>query len=149
MLGRIAASYEARPAQRDDLLQEIALALWRALPTWRGEASLKTFVARIASNCGVDHVMSARRHEHAAEVPEELPDPHANPEHEADLQQRQAHLMAAVRQLPLNLRQVVMLALEGFAHAQIADTLGISTNNVDVRLSRARQLLRRQLEEPA
>ncbi len=36
LISRIAASYEADPALRDDLAQEIALALWRALPSWRG-----------------------------------------------------------------------------------------------------------------
>ncbi|MDN5924917.1 MAG: sigma-70 family RNA polymerase sigma factor, partial [Xanthomonadales bacterium] len=52
LLSRVAASYEAEPAARDDLLQDIALALWKALPRWRGEASLKTFVARVAHNRG-------------------------------------------------------------------------------------------------
>lgn len=46
LLSRIAASYEANAALRDDLLQDTALALWKALPKWRGDAALKTFVAR-------------------------------------------------------------------------------------------------------
>src|SRR3546814_19424760 len=54
MLSRIAASYEFESARREDLLQEISLALWRALPRWRGEASLRTFAARIAHNRAVD-----------------------------------------------------------------------------------------------
>jgi DNA-directed RNA polymerase specialized sigma24 family protein len=57
MLSRIAASHEADPTRRQDLLQEIGVALWRALPQWRAQASLRTYVARIAQNCAVDHVM--------------------------------------------------------------------------------------------
>ena len=38
MLQRIAAAYEANPALREDLSQEILLAVWRALPSWRGWA---------------------------------------------------------------------------------------------------------------
>jgi DNA-directed RNA polymerase specialized sigma24 family protein len=38
-LGRLAASYESRPALREELLQDIAFALWRALPSFRHEAS--------------------------------------------------------------------------------------------------------------
>ena len=49
-LARLAASYEARPALREELLQDIAFALWRALPSFRHEASEKTFVMRIATN---------------------------------------------------------------------------------------------------
>ena len=40
-LARLVAAYERRPALREELLQEIALALWQALPAFRGEASLK------------------------------------------------------------------------------------------------------------
>ena len=61
LLSRIAASYEADPALRDDLLQDMALALWRALPNWRGEAPLRAFVARVAHNRGATHVVGQMR----------------------------------------------------------------------------------------
>jgi RNA polymerase sigma-70 factor, ECF subfamily len=59
MIKRIAMSYEARPHLAEDLVQEIYLAIWRALPSFRGDASLRTFVARIATNRAVTHVMRA------------------------------------------------------------------------------------------
>ena len=46
MVRRIAAAHEANPAAREDLVQDILYALWRALPGWRGECGLRTFVAR-------------------------------------------------------------------------------------------------------
>lgn len=45
-LRRLAASWERDAAAREDLLQEILFALWRALPRFRGDASEKTFVFR-------------------------------------------------------------------------------------------------------
>ncbi|HEU4669790.1 MAG TPA: sigma-70 family RNA polymerase sigma factor [Dyella sp.] len=145
LISRIAASYEADPALRDDLLQEIALALWRALPGWRGEAGLRTFVARIAHNRGASHVLGERRRPRLGALTPELADPGIAPEQRAHALQQGARLQAAVRALPLALRQAVTLALEGFSHAEIADALGIRVNAVDVRLSRARQALREQL----
>jgi RNA polymerase sigma-70 factor (ECF subfamily) len=53
--------------------------------------------------------------------------------------------MAAVRQLPPSQRQVVMLYLEGLVNLEIAEVLGVTANNVGVRLARARQLLRELL----
>ena len=50
MIRRIVATVEANPAIAQELEQEILVALWRALPSWRGASSLKTFVARIAEN---------------------------------------------------------------------------------------------------
>ncbi len=49
-LRRLASAWERDAAAREDLLQEILLALWRALPRFRGECSEKTFVFRVAHN---------------------------------------------------------------------------------------------------
>ena len=104
-MSRIAASYEVDPALRDDLLQEIALALWRALPGWREEASMRTFVARIAHNRGASHVLGERRRPRPGTLPEDLPDPGIAPDHHTHMTQQSARLQAAVRDLPLALRQ--------------------------------------------
>src|SRR4030095_8654443 len=60
-LVRLASAYERNTASRDDLVQEMALALWRALPAFRGECSERTLVFRIAHNRAVTHVGRNRR----------------------------------------------------------------------------------------
>lgn len=60
---------------------------------------------------------------------------------------RKDWLFEALSRLPLNLRQVLMLQLEGFDYGEIAECLGISTDNVGVRLHRARQQLKRMTQE--
>jgi RNA polymerase sigma-70 factor (ECF subfamily) len=55
--------------------------------------------------------------------------------------------MQAVRRLPLIQRQVVVLALEDLDYAEIGAVLGISENNVGVRLNRARASLRKLMGE--
>lgn len=146
LLSRIAASYEADPSLRDDLLQDIALALWRALPGWRGEASLRTFLARVAHNRGATHVIGQRRLPRGEPPDEELVDGAARPDQRAGLRQDHLRLQQAVRGLPVGLRQAVTLALEGFSHAEIAQALGIQVNAVAVRLNRARASLKNRLE---
>ena len=54
-LVRLARSYEQEAAKAEDLYQEICLAVWQALPQWRGDASLRTFVYRIAHNRSLTH----------------------------------------------------------------------------------------------
>lgn len=140
MLSRIAASYEFEPRRREDLLQEISVAVWRALPRWRGEASLRTFVARIAHNRAVDHLgKHSRLNEHVLD--EQHPDPVADPQHHVEAQQRRDALLAAVCRLALGQRQVVVLALEGFSQREIGQSLGLEENTVAQRLSRARRQL--------
>lgn len=147
MLSRIAAQYEMRPAQRDDLTQEIAFAVWKALPNWRGEASIKTFIARIAHNHGVNHVIADRRHGAGEDLSDSLQDGRPQPDQQTYRYQQGRRLLKGIRRLPVGLRQVTTLALEGFSHAEIADILGISVNNVNVRLSRARNALKEALKE--
>lgn len=140
MLARIAGSYEAEPARRDDLLQEISLAVWKALPAWRGDASLRTFAARVAHNRAMDH-LSRENRARGEELHDEHPDPGASPQRHAEAHQQRQDLVAAVRRLPLGQRQVVVLALEGFSQREIATSLGLEENTVTQRLSRARRQL--------
>ena len=145
-LRRLAGSYESDSGRRDDLVQEIAIALWRALPKFRRESSMRTFVFRIAHNRALTHVWRRGRVP-SAEVSEaeQLPDPAANPESQLARGQRRERLDAAIRALPIVHRQVLTLALEDLTHAEIGSVLGLRENAVAVRLTRARQALREAL----
>ncbi|MDN8644890.1 sigma-70 family RNA polymerase sigma factor [Stenotrophomonas indicatrix] len=145
MLARMAGSYAADRAHRDDLLQEISIALWQALPRWRGEeGTLRAFIARVAHNRAMDALAGERRH-HSSALHEHLPDPDADPVHHTANAQRHDGLLQAVRQLPLGLRQVVMLGLEGFTQREIGQALALEENTVAQRLSRARRQLRERM----
>lgn len=146
-LRRVAAAHEADPARREDLFQEICLALWAALPRFRGESSERTFAFRIAHNRGLTHGWRARSSAAAAlDEAGEIPDPRRDPERELHEGERRDRLREAVRRLPPVARQVVVLSLEGLSHKEIGEVLGMTENNVAVRLNRARKLLRQALE---
>jgi RNA polymerase sigma-70 factor (ECF subfamily) len=146
-LVRLTASYESLPQAREDLLQEILLAIWRALPGFRGDCSEKTFALRVAHNRCLTHVWKRGKSPPSeAELPE-LPDPRKSPETIAIDNRRRETLLAAIRALPVNYRQVITLALEDLTPPEIAAVLGVTENNVAVRLNRARNALRRILED--
>ncbi|MFT3764052.1 MAG: sigma-70 family RNA polymerase sigma factor [Minicystis sp.] len=154
-LGRVVASY-ARPADQDDLAQDVAFAVWQALPRFRGECSERTFAFRIAHNRGLTY-LARRRVARAADgapggadddAPPEIADRAPGPEAQAADREDVQRLFAAIRALPVTLRQVLTLALEDMPHAEIAACLGISVENVAVRLSRARAALRAEMEAP-
>jgi RNA polymerase sigma-70 factor (ECF subfamily) len=146
---RLAMTYEREPGRRQDLVQEIWLALWRALPSFRGDCSQRTFVFRIAHNRGVTHVQHwLRRKTEELDVDAPVVDERVDPEGDAIQRQRRERLRASVTRLPLGLRQVVVLALEGLSHREVGDVLGLTENNVAVRLTRARAALAQLLENP-
>jgi RNA polymerase sigma-70 factor (ECF subfamily) len=76
-----------------------------------------------------------------------IADPAKTPEAEATASQERALLVAAVHSLPHAMRQILTLSLEGLSGAEVADVLGISENNVHVRLSRARRALQEALQK--
>lgn len=98
-LGRLAGSYVRDSAEREDLLQEIALALWQALPTFRGEASERTFVFRIAHNRALAH--RARRRIVGTEPDEGIEDRAVDPERALAAHQEGKRLFEAIERLPL------------------------------------------------
>ncbi|MFK8013916.1 MAG: RNA polymerase sigma factor [Gammaproteobacteria bacterium] len=148
MIERIAYSYERRPALVAELVQETALALWRALPSFRGDSSEKTFIARIAHNVSVSHVRKAARARWTPlsdALSDTLADEQPTPDEHADQRDRRALLLNAVRDLPLSLRPVMTLHLEGFSNGEIAEALSLTANNVGVRLTRGKTHLKKQL----
>jgi RNA polymerase sigma-70 factor (ECF subfamily) len=141
-LRRLAASYERDVAKQQDLVQDIWLAVWQALPRFRGDCSERTFVFRIAHNRAVSHIDHwQRRKTDVLDEQAPIPAPGPDPEHSLSQQQRSERLRAAVQELPIAMRQVVVLTLEGLSNAEVADIIGITENNVAVRLTRARTAL--------
>jgi len=145
MIKRIASIHEAQAPLLEDLMQDIYFAIWRALPSFRGDCSLRTFVARIATNRAVTHVARAVKSPASLELNEDLPAPGDNPERQAIALDRGARLTSAVRSLPLAYRQTAMLTLEGLTPQEMAEVLGITTNAVAIRMSRAKALLRQRM----
>ena len=146
VLERVVWGYVDNAPDRDDLMQEVLLALWRALPRFRGDSSERTFVLRVAHNRGITYSIRRRR---LAALPEDgqLPDPAPLPEERLIEEQRRDRLFQAIRRLPEAQRQAVMLRLEGLSQREIAEQQDTSETNVGVRLTRARQSLRTLLGE--
>ena len=147
-LRRLAGGWERDRTAQEDLLQEILVALWRALPRFRGEASERTFVFRVALNRAMTHRFKRAPPIVPLDDAAQVADSRQSPEAEAATAQQRERLVAALQSLPPSLREAVMLGLEGLSGADIADVLGITENNAMVRLSRARRALREAMNRP-
>lgn len=150
-LERLVASYARSASDRDDLLQDIALAFWHALPSFRGDCSEKTFLLRVAHNRALTFAAKRGAPTRATEPIEDHEDDVVattgkNPAMVYERSERASRLLAAVRALSVPHRQVLTLALEGLSNKEIADVLGTTENNVGVRANRARAALRVLLE---
>lgn len=141
-LRRLASAYEKNADSRNDLMQEIRLALWRALPSFRGQSSERTFIYRIAHNRALTHIAKRHPEQLDMDIALELRDVSPDPEQIVVLRWQWAELQSRIASLPLTLRQVVTLALEGLSNTDISQVLGITEGNVAVRLTRAKKQLK-------
>lgn len=127
--------------ERDDLLQEMLLALWHALPTFQARAAESTFVYRVALNTAL--AWSRRRPPQLRAI-DEADEPIAAdsgpPELLLDAERSDA-LLAAIARLATLDRALVLLHLDGLSYRGIGEVLGLSETNVGARLSRARRQL--------
>jgi RNA polymerase sigma-70 factor (ECF subfamily) len=146
-LQRLAWSYEHDSAAREDLFQEIAMALWTALPRFRGDSSERTWVYRVAHNTAISFAASRRRRRARERTDDVKREPASSAHQEGaaiDRQQRDL-LWAAVQELSIAERQIIVLHLEGLSAAEIHTITGVSAGAVATRLTRIRQKLAARL----
>lgn len=137
----VAARYADDDFGREDLRQDIRLAVWLALPKHRGDASLSTYIQRIAHYCGARF----GRRQFKVEGIEEQVDPSPTMLERLDDAERRAALRAALSNLPPRQREALELLLAGLSYREVAGRLGITESNASVRIARARKQLREQL----
>ncbi len=138
-----------------DLTQETFIAAYRSLDEFRGEASVYTWLYRIAVNkCRNAFKKRDRQRLYVApEAPsdeelESVPNPGKMGEPAAELERKEVRALVekAISELPLDYRIVAVLRdLHGLAYSQISDATGLSIDVVKMRIARARAMLRRKL----
>lgn len=142
-------------AVAEDLAQETFIRVYNGLPGFRGEASLATWVYRIATNVSLDHFRrrstvqdAATRSLDGVETDqEELADHKAvSPEQQAAQSEMSACVEDFIWQLPPDYRAALVLHdLQGLKNYEIAEVLDVSLDTVKIRLHRARKKLRAAL----
>ena len=139
--------YMVRNDDALDAAQDVFIKAYNRLKDFRPEASLYTWLYRIAVNTCLDY-----RKKHRAGLFEDdfaidrLPSAQPSPEQIFESKETGRLLEAALRRLPAKLRAAIVLKeIEGLSYEEISNILGTSLGTTKSRLSRAREELRRLL----
>lgn len=135
---RLACSLLRDEAAAEDATQEIFLKIWKALPDFRGESSVSTWIYAVARNTcltrrriAADHRTFSLDETNAAEIPSRDP-PAAS----------DTDLRAAIGRLPAKYAQVVVLFyIEDRSYQQVALALDLPMGTVKTYLHRAKKEL--------
>ena len=135
-------------ARAEDLTQEAFVRAWQALPSFRFESAVSTWLHRLAVNTALME-LRARRSRPLADDDEDALELLSTPD-TAGHAVLGRYLERAVATLPPRARAVLVLHdVEGWKHEEIAEELGMAVGSSKAQLHRARGLLRTRIGEAA
>ncbi|MBP7962532.1 MAG: RNA polymerase sigma factor [Caldilineaceae bacterium] len=140
ILYKVANAYGTNQDDRQDLVQDMVVQLWRSFDRFDGRAKFSTWMYRVAMNVAISAARSQTRRiqdalpldEAGLEIPVEEP---WLADEGDDL--RLLHQMIG-RLDELN-RALIILYLDGYSHAEIGEIMGLSATNVSTRINRIKQ----------
>ena len=124
----------------NDLYQEVVLNLWKGFPRYRGDSKLTTWVYRIAMNTCITFLRRSSHRLQTIPITENVASLFADDD-ETAAQLRELYKL--INQLEKLERALILLWLEERSYQEIADILGISKNNVAVKLNRTKEKLKK------
>ena len=135
-------------AQAEELSQEVMVTVWRKAATFdRRQASVATWIFRIARNRRIDVFRHDRRAQLDVHDPAFQPQPEAAPDAVAEAGEREAQVRRAMDELPPEQRDLVRDAFYAdLSHSQIAEKTGVPLGTVKSRLRLAMAKLKLRLE---
>jgi RNA polymerase sigma-70 factor, ECF subfamily len=144
MLG-LARRILGNAAEAEDVAQEAFMRVWTHAPRWQPLAQFRTWLTRVVINLCLDRKRRAPWVE--LETAGEIADPARDAGEKAEDDERERMLAAAIEKLPVRQRSAIVLTYgDGMSNAQVADVLDTSVSAVETLLVRAKQNLRRALE---
>ena len=142
----------------EDITQEVFIRMYTSLASFRSQASLNTWLFRIASNLCIDHYRRGKKHQNVAyslDEPidgddsaqtRELPDTTYDPYRLLEQGEMSTQIEQALAKMPEKLRSVILLHdIEGLQYDEIAQVVGCPLGTVKSRLFNARTQLRELL----
>jgi RNA polymerase sigma factor (sigma-70 family) len=134
---KVCNMYMDTKADREDLFQEILLNAWKGIKNFKGDSKFSTWLYRVALNTAISFFKKDKKQQQAFEAGR------ISYQEGLDNQLEQIEAMnKAISGLSAIDKALVMLYLENYSHQQIAEVMGITANNVGVKMSRIKVVLK-------
>ncbi len=141
MIRRVCLGYAVNPQDLEDLYQDVLVNIWRGLPSFREESTVRTWVYRITLNTCVSTLRTRGRFPSQASLDDVILVPDDSQE-KLDAVKDLYECIATLN--PID-KAIVMMWLDEYSYEEIAETVGLKRNNVATRLHRAKERLRENL----
>ena len=146
ILFKVARTYCQQEEDRQDLIQEIRIQVWRSLDKYNDKYQISTWLYRIFLNVAISfYRKNAKRHENTIPLNEQVSEIK-----EIDSTQKEEQikeLMSFIYKLNDLDKALMLLYLENKNHTEIADILGISKSNVGTKIGRIKEKMKIQFSQ--
>ena len=136
--------YMNRHSEREDLFQEITLQAWKAYGSFRGDAKFSTWLYRVALNTAITFFRKEKKMP-AIYSTDTLPD--QGEEAYDPIEEQVKAMYAAIGELSKIDKAIVMLYLEDYSYNEIGEMMGITANNVAVKMNRIKIKLKEETQK--
>jgi len=143
ILHKVNLVYFRNRSDREENFQEIIFQLWKSYPSLKDKNSLGSWIYSVSINTSISRLRKYSRLEYQEELPES-PDTKDFIE-EMVLSENQNRLLEAISKLNEVDKSIMLLYLDEKSYDQIAHIMGISKSLVGVRINRAKELLKKNL----
>lgn len=149
LIRKVSIMYAKNEAESDDMFQEICIQAWRAYPQFKGDSKFSTWLYRVAINTAISWIRKEKKHRLGDSDEEKwIGVSDDNPFYEQEeKKERLSSMHCAIKKLNDVDRILVLLYLEEVAYAEIAEILGLTVNNVKVKMNRVKKRLRKLMDD--
>jgi RNA polymerase sigma-70 factor (ECF subfamily) len=145
ILHKVNLVYFKNKSDREDNFQEIVYQLWKSFPTLKNISSIGSWIYAVSINTSISKLRKISKIEYREQVPEftDYTDYYTSQSANEDLQL----LLKAIFDLNEIDKSIMLLYLEEKSYEEIAEIIGISKSNVGVRINRAKEILKQNLNK--
>ncbi|MDW3212314.1 MAG: RNA polymerase sigma factor [Reichenbachiella sp.] len=130
-------AYAFKKTDQDDLFQEICIQVWKSIPNFRNDSAVSTWLYRVTMNTALSWVRKGKKHANSKPIDGYEP---VVTTYQSD-DDRLEWLYEQIAQLNKVDRALCLLMLDGFNYKEMSAMLGISSNNVGVKINRIKKKL--------
>ncbi len=143
ILHKVSLIYFRNHADREDNFQEIVYQLWKSFPSLQNRDSIGSWIYAVSINTSISKIKKESRIEYREKMPESMDK--TDIAEELSLSESYRMLLQAIYNLNEIDKSIMLLYLEEKSYDEISEIIGISKSNVGVRINRAKELLKQNL----
>jgi len=144
IIHKVCNLYMNNEQDKKDLFQEILLAAWKGYGNFKGDAKFSTWLYRVALNTAITFYRKDKRQIETAELKEQVT---VFVDNNVPKEEQLTAMHMAIAGLSKIDKALVMLYLEDYDYNEIGNVMGITVNNVAVKMSRIKIKLKESAEK--